>query len=71
MTKDLSDRVTSYNDVLVPKCDLRNDEFGRVVKFRLVSVLSDLLVEDSRYHRACNRNIHKNITQKSNDPEVK
>ena len=69
MTKDLSDGVTTYKDILIAKCDVRNDDLGRVVKNRLVTVLGDLPAEEARYHRECNRNFHKPCVKNVVDAE--
>ena len=68
MTKDLRDGLT-YKDVLCTKCDLQNDELGRVVKDRLVAILGDLPAEEARYHHACNRNFHKLCVKNTVDNE--
>jgi hypothetical protein len=69
MTKKMADGKT-YLDFLQEKCLERNDKLGTIVNDRLLGIKSDLIADEARYHRQCQRNFLKPTGKcsQSNDP---
>ena len=44
---------STFKDVIIDACDLRNDDWGQQVRLRIEGTVSDLHAADTQYHKDC------------------
>ena len=62
-TADRGGRM-SFKEVILLRCNERNDEWSREVSLRVHSAISDLHAADARYHKQCRSQFFSNDPQK-------
>ena len=50
-TADRLPNQSTFKDVIIDACDLRNDDWGKQVRLRVESAVSDLHAADTQYHK--------------------